>query len=410
MATAFMIEFEKQPDILVLKYSPSSNISDERWVEKSLVSESKVVFSKTFTFRPKDSIFSNDSSPDDATDADIFDAIEYRFLFGVLEGQYYKIVKGVLIDSVDIYLQKDLDIQLEFFVADANISIFRTLEPLLTNDLYIGGNHPEAMAFETFNTLLLRFPTQYEKKKYMQARISAVLREEFGSLRDGETSYNQYMNRKFNGSTSNGLQKTFKETDTLKYKTIFNRLEDMLSCENEYSEKQWQEEILQILLLVYPKYIYVFREVPIKDHILKDRFLDYLLIDAAGYTDIVEIKKPFGKSILTENTYRQNFIPLRELSGTIMQIEKYIYYLNRWARDGEKYLTEKYSSQLPVDFHIKITNPGGIVIMGRDNNLTIEQKADFEVVKRKYKNVIDILTYDNLLLRLKHIIDSIVRL
>ena len=50
---------------------------------------------------------------------------------------------------------------------------------------------------------------------------------------------------------------------------------------------------------------------------------------------------------------------------------------------------------------IKITNPSGLIIMGRDNNLTAIQKQDFEVIKRKYKNVIDIITYDDLISRLK---------
>ncbi|NLJ74133.1 MAG: DUF4263 domain-containing protein, partial [Firmicutes bacterium] len=49
-------------------------------------------------------------------------------------------------------------------------------------------------------------------------------------------------------------------------------------------------------------------------------------------------------------------------------------------------------------------NPGALIIMGRENKLTPAQLKDFEVIKRKYKNVIDIITYDELLARLKHII------
>ena len=45
--------------------------------------------------------------------------------------------------------------------------------------------------------------------------------------------------------------------------------------------------------------------------------------------------------------------------------------------------------------------------MGRENNLSKDQKNDFEVVKRKYKNVIDILSYDDLLQRLKFSIQQI---
>lgn len=76
-----------------------------------------------------------------------------------------------------------------------------------------------------------------------------------------------------------------------------------------------------------------------------------------------------------------------------MQIEKYIFYLNKWGKKGEEVLTKKYKDELPKGFSIKITNPGGIIIMGRENNLSPSQKQDFEVIKRKYKNVLDIITY-----------------
>ena len=51
----------------------------------------------------------------------------------------------------------------------------------------------------------------------------------------------------------------------------------------------------------------------------------------------------------------------------------------------------RYKSLLPEDFSIKITNPKGIIIMGRQNNLTPEQYQDFEIIKRKYSNVMDII-------------------
>nr|WP_262917177.1 Shedu immune nuclease family protein [Subsaxibacter sp. CAU 1640] len=176
----------------------------------------------------------------------------------------------------------------------------------------------------------------------------------------------------------------------------------MLSNEVDYSEPQWQEEILQIILLLFPKYIAVFKEVRFNDvYNNKIRRLDYGLIDFMGNLDLVEIKIPFDKSIVSVSPYRENHIPNRDLSGTIMQIEKYIYYLNKTGRKGEKQLTEKYKKELPKNLEIKITNPNGMIIMGRDINLTKQQLSDFEIIKRKYKNIIDIFTYDDLLRRLE---------
>ena len=176
----------------------------------------------------------------------------------------------------------------------------------------------------------------------------------------------------------------------------------MLADEVSYSEHQWQEELLQIILLLYPKYIHVFKEAPVRDtYNNKNRSIDYLLVDSSGNTDIIEIKKPFDKCIVTKRTYRDNYVPLRELSGTVMQIEKYIFYLNKWGKKGEEKLTSHYKDDIAENFKIKITNPCGLIIMGRTTGLSEEQIQDFEVIKRKYKNVIDILTYDDLINRLE---------
>ena len=111
------------------------------------------------------------------------------------------------------------------------------------------------------------------------------------------------------------------------------------------------------------------------------------------------------KFITPSNRYRDNHVPMRELSGTIMQLEKYLYHLNRWGQIGEDKLNERYADQLPAGLHIKIVNPSGMIIMGRDNAFTSGQRTDFEVIRRKYRHVVEIMTYDDLLRRLQTIRD-----
>jgi hypothetical protein len=94
-----------------------------------------------------------------------------------------------------------------------------------------------------------------------------------------------------------------------------------------------QAEILQIILLLNPKYIKAIENVPIRDLDLRTtRRADILLVDASGNVDLIEIKTTFRPMHHTLGQYRNNHIPLRELSGAVMQIEKYIYYLNRWGK------------------------------------------------------------------------------
>lgn len=60
---------------------------------------------------------------------------------------------------------------------------------------------------------------------------------------------------------------------------------------------------------------------------------------------------------------------------------------------------------------IRISNPKAIVIVGRDQignaSMTGSQLLDFEVIKRKYANIIDILTYDDILRRLNNTISAL---
>lgn len=403
-----MIKFYTKNNYLISAYTPDFD-AEENWAANVLEEKNELTLKKTFFFEKKDVFLwpTKDQELNDDTFPEQPEAI--HFILGTKTGDYFKIKKGILTDKFDIYLHQDIQVDESFFVADSKISIFHTLEPLLSENIYIGGSHPSAIPEKGFVELITKFPTTYEKTKYVRARVSAVLREYFEEIKDEEKSYHQYMNKKVSRKGTD-LKRTFKDIELVKYQTIYEKLQVMLNSEEGYTEKQWQEEILQILLLLYPKYIYVFREVPIKDKNIQEKFLDYMLVDSSGYTDIVEIKRPFGKCILTENKYRNNFIPLRELSGTIMQLEKYIYYLNRWGLDGERFLTLKYHQDLPENFQIKITNPNGIIIMGREDNLSAEQKADFEVIKRKYKNVVDIITYDNLLERLRCTIEQIQKL
>ena len=98
-----------------------------------------------------------------------------------------------------------------------------------------------------------------------------------------------------------------------------------------------------------------------------------------------------------------------------MQSEKYLFHLSKWGLRGEQVLTEHYQKQLPPKLSIRITNPKALIIMGRDpEGRTVKGKCrdhrlDLEVIKRQYANMVDVLTYDDLLRRLDSVIASLER-
>lgn len=388
-----MIEFEVKQDNLILIYSPDGGV--DYIFEKPEAKKDINIKYPIFKFKKSDILNS----------ADFIEEHEVKFVLGYLVGDYFKINRRVLGLKNDLFINKSLKLKEKHFIAKKRNSIFKKMDDIANRNIYIGGNHKDAISEHNFNAIIKNFPNDYEINQYVKARLNSVLKEYIDLFDIHEENYNKYLNKK-PSIKDNSLNEKFIKVDIVKYSEILNKLKMMLNNSDQYNEKQWQEEILHIILLIFPKYIHVFKEVPVKDVYNKNRKLDFLLVDSSGYVDIIEIKKPFDSCIVSKNEYRGNHIPLRELSGTVMQLEKYIFYLNKWGGIGEKYLSSKYKNKLPNNFNIRITNPGGLIIMGRSNLLNKHQKEDFEVIRRKYKNVIDIMSYDDLIHRLENIIEK----
>lgn len=186
--------------------------------------------------------------------------------------------------------------------------------------------------------------------------------------------------------------------------------------------KGWQVEykkmVIGVILLLFPKYVAVLENVRIADFYTtpgkrKNRFIDLCVVDANGSIDVIEIKKPFDDFLLSRGLYRDNSVPTKELSGTIMQAEKYLFHLSKWGVEGERELTSRHGDGLPAGLQIRVTNPKALLLLGRDRRadgtaaLTDSQSFDLEVIKRKYANMMDIVTYDDLLRRLDRTIASL---
>ena len=390
-----MIDFRETDNKVLLSYS--CEYSGLAWVYRELDKNKRVTISKAFSFTPNELISSRDK---DNEDAPVVFEVANRV------GEYHCFPKNVLSLDHDLYIHKDVHLKRSLFVAERNISIFPKIDRMVSRSIYVGGDNENAIPEAVYRELLKEFPNTYELDRYASARISSILSSYLDTKEDCEEQYHKYLNSKFSKKGEN-LKFKFSGVELSKYTGLLEKLKAMLNDEASYSETQWQEELLQIILLLYPKYIYAFKEAPVRDtYNNTSRSIDYLLIDSSGNTDIIEIKKPFDRCIITERTYRDNYIPLRELSGTVMQIEKYIFYLNKWGKKGEDKLTTHYKNDIADGFKIRIINPSGIIIMGRNIGMSIDQQQDFEVIKRKYKNVIDIITYDDLIQRLEFTIDQ----
>ncbi|WP_421531775.1 Shedu immune nuclease family protein [Lelliottia amnigena] len=405
-----MINFKVTKTGLEFHYS-AGPLENNEWVWIELEKHSEVTISRVFLFELSDLICKPSSNED-------FESFTFRFKFGTYINNYIKIPARILDIANDLLISKDIALNRKIFIAERYISIFRHLSELLdhTNPIVIGGPDPEAIPWEAYKKLIDKFPNTTELNKYADARVSTMLSQYINGMKDAQYRYETYLKKRSTYYKPQLDLEAIKKLEIEKYILIRDLVKDALHNKKHWTEKEWQDLMVSFILLLFPKYIMVIDNVTIHDYYSNknkktNRFIDIALIDASGNIDIIEIKKPFDDRILKKNDYRGNSIPTSELSGTIMQAEKYLFHLSKWGVKGEQTLTQKYASSLPSGMSIHISNPKAIIIVGRDkidgSDMSPNQQLDFEIIKRKYAHMMDIITYDDLLRRLENTITAL---
>ncbi len=388
-----MLEFIKNEQELFLKYSPE--LDEGSWVSENLSEKKYVKIAKVFGFEPHHLV-----SPESIT-----------FRLGVREEGYYRIPKDILNIKYDLYLSTDLKLNIQTFRGEKDISIFSKMDALVNESIVIGGDSERAIPIEDFQKLLKNFPSDTELKHYVNARISNVVKDYLDVKSDYQAKFENHLKKKKTIHPTVDFSVVY-GYEIAKYEFIYAELTDALNHLDRYpTENDWQNKIKQFILLLFPKYVAVLTELRIKDFTTNpnkatDRRIDLAMIDANGYLDILEIKRPQTDKLLHSSKNRDNYTASKALSDTVMQCEKYIYYLSKWGCEGEKQINKANNHKLPYGVAIKITNPKALILFGRDNELSEDQLHDLQIIKRKYTNIADIITYDDLLRRLKNIIDS----
>ncbi|ANH39554.1 hypothetical protein I601_3147 [Nocardioides dokdonensis FR1436] len=405
-----MIAFEDRGSSVVLIYS-ADRLGSTTWVDEKLESEGEVTLSRAFTVRKVDLL-----SPESDDD---FDDDVRRFVIGTVEGDYRTIRKDVLGLKHDLLIAASLVLRRKTFVAERDISIFRRVDDLIDEQIVVGGDRLGAIPVDEFARLLYEFPTSTELTHYARTRITRVLREYLETMSDAEERLADYMSRRSGAKTAERVVALSRipaanQLELEKFIYVRDRLVEMLKDAESFSEADWQTAVADLFVLVFPQYIAVLHNVQVKERYSNDskstdRYIDLVLVAANGCIDIIEIKKPFERGLVSKGRYRDNHVPVRELSGSIMQAEKYLFYLSKSGRDGENAIAKKHAADLPTDLEIKIANPKAIILAGRDSNLSAQERFDFEFTRRQYSNVVDIISYDDLLRRLENVIATLTK-
>ncbi len=236
-----MIKFRNENNLLLLEYD---SMSDNRWIFELFDNEEQLTLKKTFTFS-QENLHSIDQT--NSLKPDYEEPVE--FVLGTLEGNYYKISKERLTITYSVFIHINVRLTSKFFTGEKNTSFLRKIDSLVNEDIYIGGDNVNALLESDYNRIVKAFPNNYELQKYVNARVSVVLKDYFNTAIDAERAYNNYMNKKTSQKGDNLLD-MFLDNEFFKFSEILKKLEIMLKNEDTYNEKQWQDEILQIIYFI----------------------------------------------------------------------------------------------------------------------------------------------------------------
>ena len=389
------IGFKKIDGKLILIYTPVMGVDD---ITRRLSTEEGVQIKNTF--HVTDSLlYETDEAEDDWEET-------LRFCVGVIGDMYIQLDSEVFGTNHSFFIGNEIKLNPQMFTAYRNISIIRKIDEMIERDFYIGGDWEahNGISKETFENLISKFPKTAELDKYAHKRIASIIKDYFPECDKYEAIYEKFI-RSRNSSyvpPSSSLSDFNVQIELEQFTVAYQELREMLNQYEAIDEPQWQRKIHNILQLLYPKYICCVREIRFYGG-KNDKQPDFLLVDANGFVDILEIKKADVRML---SQYRNNYVASREVSGAIQQIEKYIFCLNS-SDKAKKDVSDKIHGLLPNGLKTQVVNPQGILLVGRSNEFNEEQKKDFELIKRQYKHVADIMTYDDLLFRLGNIIESL---
>jgi hypothetical protein len=386
-----MRTYIKSDDLLLLNYAPDAGMGG---IEKDLEENGDITFARTFH------IFKDNFSMND--DGDSFTSIIGRYKNGFLEldrqvfGIEHNILFGSTIQIKDKFLTRD------------RVSIILALDHYAKEDLCIvpddfGLEVPQGTAkipLSTYLDLISKFPTPTELLMYKMKSIDSIVGDFFNGLPDYSSIYDDYISKHRKLNFSEPLYPQNSEIVIFELENARKELKELLS-NLAISELEWQRKVARIVLLLYPKYLLALTSVAIKEPSGKQRQLDFLLVDNLGNVDVLEIKKPFEECIMSQSVYRDNYLPRRELNGAIIQSEKYLYYLTSNQKINEELINRLEESNLN-GLKVNIRNPQAFILAGRSSNLSDQQLLDFEIIKRSHKNIVEIMTYDDLLIRIEN--------
>lgn len=169
-------------------------------------------------------------------------------------------------------------------------------------------------------------------------------------------------------------------------------------------ESSWQEFFNNYITLFDSRYAHKLDYKNITTGITK--YPDLVLVDIYGYIDFYELKKS-GMPLLQFDSSHKSFYWSKELAMTIAQASDYLQKAKENSISYAKTIKEETATAESDGIDVNIINPRAIIVAGTKDELnTVKKRHHFKNLRESLKDI-EFVLYDELLDRLKNLLNTI---
>ena len=196
-----------------------------------------------------------------------------------------------------------------------------------------------------------------------------------------------------------GLQKN---AQLLTLQEVINKYEKLLK-ENP-AESAWQEFFDEYITLFDSRY---YQKINYKNIALGvTKYPDLVLVDIYGYIDFYELKKTDTK-LLDYDPSHKTYFWSKQISMVIAQVADYLQRARENSVNYAKSIKEQTSTEDFSGIDVNIINPRAIIVAGSSKELnTVSKRNHFKNLRESLKDI-EFVLYDELLDRLKNLLEMI---
>lgn len=244
----------------------------------------------------------------------------------------------------------------------------------------------------------IAYPSDFKIDKatvYVPGTLSRILQEDISSRLSGEDreALERFLPAFIAAESIKSVNLLKAAAQIKSLKELASELE--LAIPVSRSESWWQTFIREKILIIQQGYIRAIEKMNVA--VGNTKFPDFSLVTHDNYLDILEIKKPDTPLVKLDNS-RGNFYADTEIARAVIQVENYIENVGKYADAVRSYILDTYRLDL------KVVRPRGIILAGNAAQFQNQkEKDDFRLLAHGLKNI-TIVTYDELLVRLRNYI------